>query len=286
MEILCLVNHHQNTNLMKSTNLLKTSLAICLGLSIGSCDRSGKFESESSLAPPVVMKFSESEVQTEMTTSEKLIKKAYLDISVEDIEKSKKEIAKLCHDEHAYVFSDHQENYTERMGTEQVIRVPSASFDKLLSGIEGIASKIEGRRIEVSDVTEEFVDTEARIKSKKELESRYYDILKKAAKVEDMLAIESELNKVRSEIERMQGRINLLKSQVAYSTITVNCYQPVVSDFGFASKFVSSLVRGWDSLLEFIIGLISVWPMLIFISAGVYLASRKLKVMKKSNTPA
>ena len=96
-----------------------------------------------------------------------------------------------------------------------MIRVPADRFDELLLIIEPLASKIESKNINTQDVTEEFIDVETRLKTKKELETRYLEILKQAKTVTDIISIESQIATVRSEIESMEGRINYLKNQVS-----------------------------------------------------------------------
>ena len=85
-----------------------------------------------------------------------------------------------------------------------------------------------------------------------------------------MLSIESQLGSVRAEIESMEGRLNYLNNQVAFSTIKVSYYELTGINFGFASKFVYSLKNGWDNLLTFLIAVVNVWPFLILVGCGVF----------------
>jgi hypothetical protein len=68
-----------------------------------------------------------------------------------------------------------------------------------------------------------------------------------------------------------------LKDQVAFSTININYYQTIGTDFGFASKFVASLKKGWDNLLLFMIGLTTIWPFLLLIGIGTWFYLRRRK---------
>jgi hypothetical protein len=138
--------------------------------------------------------------------------------------------------------------------------------------------------IDAKDVTEEYIDVEARLKTKKELEQKYLALLKQAKSVSDILSIEHQAGIIRAEIESMQGRINYLRDQVAFSTIRINYYQTIGTDFGFTSKFVASMKKGWDNLLLFLIGLTTIWPFLLFIGASTwfYLRRRKNRRLKLS----
>ena len=94
-------------------------------------------------------------------------------------------------------------------------------------GSESISSK---------DVTEEWVDLDARIKTQKKLEEQYLEISKSAGKVDDLLSVQKQLAEVRGEIEKLEGRQRLLANQVALSTITVSfeTERPLISASGSA----------------------------------------------------
>ena len=100
------------------------------------------------------------------------------------------------------------------------IRVPRARFEEAIKKIEGTGDVIH-RDIQAQDVSDEFVDTEVRLKNARAMRDRLEDLLKKAP-VKEALEIEKELGRVTQEIERMEGRLKLLKDKIAFSTITVS----------------------------------------------------------------
>ena len=88
---------------------------------------------------------------------------------------------------------------------------------------------------------------------------------------------------VRGEIESMTGKLNYLKNQVSFSTLAVSYYQVNGTDFGFASKFFQSLKDGWDNLLAFLIGLVSLWPFVLGIAAIIFWwIKRRKRTQQKS----
>lgn len=133
---------------------------------------------------------------------------------------------------------------------------------------------MENKNINTQDVTEEFIDVQARLKTKKELEIRYRELLKLAKTVNEMISIEREMGEVRSDIESMEGRLNYLKNHVAFSTVKVSYYETIATDFGFSSKFIQSFKNGWNNLILFLIGIINVWPFLILASVFTMVALR------------
>ncbi|HEY8089863.1 MAG TPA: DUF4349 domain-containing protein [Polyangiaceae bacterium] len=99
------------------------------------------------------------------------------------------------------------------------IRVPRDRFEDALARIEKLG-EVTHRDIKAQDVTDEFVDVQARLKNAYAMRDKLTELLSKAA-VKDALEIEKELGRVTGEIERMEGRLKLLKDQIAFSTVTV-----------------------------------------------------------------
>lgn len=102
---------------------------------------------------------------------------------------------------------------------EIVIRIPRNRFEPALAQIDKIGDVLH-RDIQAQDVTDEFVDTEIRIKNARAMQVRLKVLLDKA-NVKEALEIEKELRRVTEEIELLEGKLKLLKDKIAFSTITV-----------------------------------------------------------------
>ena len=208
----------------------------------------------------------------------KLIRNGALEFQTQEVKKTKTEIEKICKELNAYISSESENNFGERLQYNQLIRVPANQFDALVARLEPLALKIENKNISTEDVTEQFIDVEARLKTKKELEARYREILKLAKTVEEIVSIESQIANVRSDIESMEGRLNFLKNQVAFSTLNVNYYEIIGTAFGFASKLVQSLKGGWENLLAFIVFFLNLWPFVVGLAMFlIWLWKRRMK---------
>ena len=133
--------------------------------------------------------------------------------------------------------------------------------------LEGLAEKVDAKNINTQDVTEEFIDVEARLKTKKELEARYLELLKQAKTVADIVSIEGQIANVRAEIESMEGRLKYLNNQVSFSTLSVSYYQESAAGYGFGSKLLNSLKSGWFNLVDFLFWLLRLWPFVLGITA-------------------
>jgi len=205
-----------------------------------------------------------------IVTERKLIKTGTIEFEVDVIDKTKTAIANLVKEANGYVSSDDQSNYSGSTRYSQTVRIPSDKLDSFIAKIEALAKNVDSKNISTQDVTEEFIDVETRLSTKKELEARYHEILKQAKTVKDIIEVETQLNNVRAEIESMEGRIKYLTNQTAFSTLTITYYQTISGNYGFGYRFFNSFGNGWDNLLDFIIGLLNAWPFVIMIGALVW----------------
>ena len=180
-----------------------------------------------------------------------------------------------------YIGDEKVFDYKDRIEHNITVRIPENKFDLLVEKISETADKIDSKNINSKDVTEEFIDVEARVKTKKELETRYKEILKQANRVDEILNIEREIGKLRSEIESLEGRLNYLKNRVALSSLTITYYEKVSSSFGFFSKFFQALKNGWNYLLWFIIILTSLWPFMLIVVITLIVVNTINKKKKK-----
>lgn len=170
------------------------------------------------------------------------------------------------------------------------VRIPADKFDGFVTEVSQ-TGKVMSQNINASDVTEEYIDLEARLKTQKELEQRLYDLLKtKTSGLSDILEIENKLADVRSKIESTEGRMKFLMSQASFSTLAISVYEPnlleTTSGGGFFSEIrdaVISGLKGLTNVIKFlIIAFIALLPFLI-IAYIIYIIIRR-KIRKKKQT--
>jgi len=103
-----------------------------------------------------------------------------------------------------------------------VFRVPVGAFDDALATVRTLGSRVSSEKVTGQDVTEEYVDLEARIRAQRAVEEQYMGVLKEAKTIPDILAVQQKLGEARTEIERAEGRRRFLESQTSLSTVTVH----------------------------------------------------------------
>lgn len=218
------------------------------------------------------------------TTSQKIIKTGNLRFETQELEKTHQKILAAVQKVNGYVQYDNTGKNYESQFRNMTIRVPSQSFDTVIAAISDGVAYFEDKTISQRDVTEEFVDLNARLKAKRTLEERYLELLSKAKNVTEILEIERELSKIREEIEAREGRLKYLQSQVSESTITIYFYK-ITSDRGvtvsYGRKVINAFKNGWNNISEFLLGLLHVWPFIILVALSIFMFRRWMKKRKK-----
>jgi len=100
------------------------------------------------------------------------------------------------------------------------VRVPQDEFFSVFEQIKALG-KVQNENAGSEDVTERFIDLEARLKSSLREEESLLSLLERAEDISDILVIERELTRVRTEVEQLQGQLNFLERRVDLATITV-----------------------------------------------------------------
>ena len=171
-----------------------------------------------------------------------------------------------------------------------VLRVPSAKFSDSMDVIEGYGRSV-GSSTSSENITESYKDIESELKSYRIEEERLLVYLTKAGKIDELLTIEKELTRVRTEINSRVSILNNYDKQVAFSTITVNLTEDKTatgkidspfSDFGqkVSDGFVSSINALMAIAAGIILIMVQLLPFLVIL--GVILLVVWL-VMKKKN---
>lgn len=151
--------------------------------------------------------------QPNVVASPMLIYTADVHMAVFETTKAMDAVEKLARDMGGYL--------VRRADREIQIRVPAGKFDGSLDEILKLGD-VQHKNVSVQDVTEEFVDLTLRIRNLEVVRARLEELLKKADKVPDAIAVERELERVTSQLERMKGRLKLIGELVRFSTITVH----------------------------------------------------------------
>ncbi len=213
------------------------------------------------------------------TVDRQIIYNASLSLETRNTGKVRRQIEALAGKTGGYV-SD-SESWVDEAGRQQInftVRVPVKQFSNVMSQIRALG-KVKHESIDTQDVTEEFLDLDARLRTLRQAEERLLAMLKRSGKLADLLAIERELAGRREEIERAEGRLRYLRDRVGFSTITVSLYEEgtaavgpsgpydVVYHLRTAHRVLISILQGLlTALIYLVIDGVVVWlPLLVLI---------------------
>lgn len=213
----------------------------------------------------------------------KLIKNGRITFETQNLQRTKNQITSAVNKYKGYISSDSQNEQYDRINNHLTVRIPFENFDSLLVGISKEIEKFDHKEIKISDVTEQFLDVETRLKNKKELEKKYLEILKKAKTVKEILDVEREIGKLREDIETSEGKLKYLKDQVSFSTLNISFYKSISNESSFTRKLKNAMSDGYESIKSFFIGILANWPLVIVVFFVFVWFRRRMK-KKKSNS--
>jgi polyhydroxyalkanoate synthesis regulator phasin len=236
--------------------------------------------------------------------SRKIIYDGEIDLIVKDVDSTAKQVSASIQEARGYIA---EQSTTGSPGTPRSmrwkLRVPVEQFESLVQKVVALGELEQNKRTS-QDVTEQFYDIEARIKNKKAEEKSLTKILdERTGKLEDILKIETELSRVRGEIEQLEGKIRVLENLSSLATLNLSVHErekfepppPAVADFP------TQVARTWESSLRSLINLgkacilwavnWALWiPLLIVAGLLAWVILRRLfrllpRILALANTP-
>ena len=271
----------------------------------------------------VGMQFNESLMAKEMAPSQglegqaaesarsgrRVIRSGNISVNVENVDKAAAEIRQMTESSGGYVENSQIDNVTvpqfpvydagsEARETTQkyanmTVRVPENRFEDIFNNIKGMG-KLVSENISGSDITAEYRDTTARVDNLKIQEQSLQQLMAKAKTVDEILKIESELNRVRTDIDIYTGNLKRWDNLVQLSTIYVYMRELKPEELksvdvpgtwekayqGFI-KAVNNVVEGFQKTLIVLVAAIPYLFVAGVIAAIGFLAARKIKLKKK-----
>ena len=101
------------------------------------------------------------------------------------------------------------------------VRVPAETLDEFVESIREMAERVEYETSNSQDVTDQYVDNEARLNGLQRTEERLFEFLERADSVEDALNVQRELAAIQLEMETIQGRLRFLSQTSAFSLVNL-----------------------------------------------------------------
>lgn len=167
------------------------------------------------------------------------------------------------------------------------LRVPADRLDEVIAALEEMAVDVRSENLSRQDVTDQFSDTQAQLRALTATEEELLELLSDVrnrpnATADEIMSVYTRITEIRTQIERLQGRLNLLEDQVRLSTLEVSLIpdasnQPVVQagwqpgeEARAALRTLISATQGVADLL--IWGVLFLLPLLLMLLIPVVIA--------------
>lgn len=209
----------------------------------------------------------------DLVSDRMIVRTASMSLVVEDTEVSLEAIEDLATELEGYVSDLRTWRVNEQLAASITLRVPADSFDEARERIKDLATELENENVSGQDVTEEYVDLEARLHNLQVAEEELLELLDSAQEThrdaDSILAIYREITNVRQQIEQIQGRMQYLENASSLSTLTINLTpeeveEPVVEPGWEPLRQARDAVRTLVNALKVLVDLL-IWVVLFFL---------------------
>jgi hypothetical protein len=200
------------------------------------------------------------------TTQSMLIRTGAASIEVKQLDPAVIKVKQIASELGGYIANSSMAGGRDQVRSATLeLKIPAAKYDQAIGGL-GEIGKVESVNTNVEDVGEEYVDISARVSNAKRLEERLVNILAtRTGKLQDVLAVERELARVREEIERYEGRMRYLRTRAAMSTLSITVHEPypILGQNPGQNPLVAAFKAAWRNFVSFISGIIAASGVLI-----------------------
>jgi TolA-binding protein len=186
-----------------------------------------------------------------VTTERQVIRTGYVSMRVDDVAKTAFDVHALVKKRNGVVSSEDTQSTGDSTYANITAQIPAADLDAFIADISALGN-VDSVSITAQDVTTQVVDLDARIKALQTSINRMSQLLAQASRIEDLLAIETQLSQRQAELDSLTAQRTWLGDQVAMSTITVTLSPKTEITDVDAPGFLSGLQSGWAAFVSLI----------------------------------
>jgi hypothetical protein len=230
--------------------------------------------------------FAQASAGAQAGVERKIIRSAYLSMETTEFDRTVNEIIGRVNVYLGYIESSEiqgKPTYQGQVSNRRAhfeIRVPSKSFDSFIGDMVELGN-VTSRQIRGEDITGQYLDVEARLKSLKLQEERLLTLLSKAEKLQDIIELERELSRVRYEIENYTGTLKQWDNMVQYSRVSVDVYEvreikkEEPEPITWGDRIINGFIKSWESIgklfADLVVFLVSAVPYLVVLAAVAWM---------------
>ncbi|OGG03454.1 hypothetical protein A2W14_05365 [Candidatus Gottesmanbacteria bacterium RBG_16_37_8] len=155
-------------------------------------------------------------------TDRKVISESQLSIQVKNVRDATDKIMTFAKRIGGYMVNTSLSNPGEAPSGYIVIRVPQAKFDESLIFLRSLGIKVVWENLTGEDVTDQYVDLDARIATLNRTLLKFQELFNKAVEISDILNIQREIINIQEQIDSLKGQQNFLDKSALMAKISVN----------------------------------------------------------------
>lgn len=245
-----------------------------------SCSAAGQTETESAVAEEYsagfaadaaaapMMKAMRSANQSNAVPERKIVYRADLTIETTDLVGTREKILNLMETENGILEYNEQNEQQFYLS----LKIPAEKFEEFLNEAKAVGRVIYSS-ISANDVTEQYIDTETRLTSKRALLEKYQSYLPQAKDLKEILEVEAQINSVTTELEQWEGRLQRLEKEVAYSSVSVRLKLPTYVEKEDDAKTIADLFLSIGKNLRIAFAYIALGLIYIAAVGGPFIAA-------------
>ena len=150
-----------------------------------------------------------------------VVQNSHMSLKVSNVEENLQKINQEAEKQGGYMVDSNIQKPQDSVSGSTTVRIPAEKLDTFLSFCRGLAVKVVSENLKGRDVTDQFVDTQAKIDTLEKTKSKFEEILDKADKVPDILQVQRELVNIQDQIDRLKGQNKYLEQTAKMSKVTI-----------------------------------------------------------------
>lgn len=155
------------------------------------------------------------------TKSRMVVTNTYLSFVVDNVRQVVPKILSYAQSQGGYMVENSLDNPQETPSATITVRIPSKNLDTALEYFRGLALKVVSENINGQDVTDQYVDIDARLATLNKTKTKFESILDQAVKVQDILEVQRELVNLQSQIDALKGQQQYLAKNAEMAKVTI-----------------------------------------------------------------
>jgi hypothetical protein len=188
-------------------------------------------------------------VATAVSSDRQIVKNAYVSMRVDSVSTAVFDIHGLIKKRNGLVSNEDTQAAGESTSSMITAQIPAPDLDAFISDVTRLGT-VDTVTISAQDVTGQVVDLDARIKALQTSVDRMTQLLAQAQKIDDMLAIETQLASRQAELDSLTAQRKALGDQVALSSVTIALSPTSTVSTVDAPGFLPGLESGWAALVS------------------------------------